>query len=159
MRALPTKRLRETLAPSGAGPPAAKDAVASYGAVLEDSAPPRARAHQLGGRDSCLRSSRGLWSTYGGLLSPSARAHQLGGWGILPRRWSLPMVHLRGKATPISAGPRAGGTGSPSPAAVAAYGSSTGDGNSHRRGPSWRDRESRQGGGRCLWNTCGIQLA
>ena len=59
---------------------------------------------------------------------PAARAHELGGRGVPPRRRSLPMEPLRGTASPIAAGPRARGTGSPAQVVVGAYGGPVGDG-------------------------------
>ena len=69
------------------------------------------------------------------------------------------MERLRGTAAPISAGPPAGETGSPTQEAVAAYGALAGDGCPHRRGPTnWGDGESCPGGGRCVWSACGGRL-
>ena len=51
-----------------------------------------------------------------------ARAHQLGGRGVLPRRRSVPMEGLKGRAVANGLGPPVEATGSPAQAAVRAHG-------------------------------------
>ena len=110
--------------------------------------------------DRCLRNVCRVWQP------PSGRAHHLGGQGVMRRRRSVPIEHLRGPCAPISPGSEAGGTwcpaheavsaygapadhsppngpdspargtGSLAQAAVGAYGAPTRDGCAHRRGPT-----------------------
>ena len=65
------------------------------------------------------------------------------------------MERLRGTPNPMGADPRAGGTGSPTEAAVGALGVHAGDGSLKRPGPtSWGDGEACPGGCPSLWSVC-----
>ena len=155
------EHMRGTTAPIGEGPPVgvtgslAQEAVAAYEAPAGDGRPHCRGPTSWGDGESCPGGGRCLWSACGGRQAPLAWAHKLGGRGVLPRRRSLPMEHLRGTVGPIGAGPPVGVTGSLAQEAVTPYGAPAGDGSPHWRGPtSWGDGESSLGGGRCLWSAC-----
>ena len=126
-RSLPMERVWGTAVPIGACPPArgigSPTAVgAACGAPLGDGSPQRPLRTSWGDGESCPAGGSCLWSASGGQQLPSVPADHLGGQGVLPGRRSLPMEHLRGMAAPSVRGSTAGGMGSPTQAALAAYG-------------------------------------
>ena len=151
--------------PIGAGPPAggtrslAEAVVGTCGAPTGNGCAHRCGPTSSGASGSCPRGGRCLWSACGVRQPAAAGIQQLGARGVLPRRRSVPMERLGGTAAPSGPGLPIGGMGSRAKAAVRAYGASRRDGSPKRPGPTyWRDGESCQGGGRCLWSACGGRL-
>ena len=118
--------------PIGARPPSGGTGCLAYSAPAWEGNPQRPGHTSLGDGEFYLSalSAYGAsardgghcaWSAYGGRLPPSARAQQRGGRQVLPRRLSVPMERLRGKAAPNNPGPPTRGTRSPTQAAVGAY--------------------------------------
>ena len=102
-------------------------------------APKRPGPTNWGDGESCPGGGRCLWSACGGRLPPSAQAHQLGGWESCSGAGRCPWGTCGGrqpsKRPQNGPGPPAGGTGSPSPVVVDAYGAPAGDGRPHRHVP------------------------
>ena len=127
------ERLRGTVAHIGPGPPiggmgGSQAAVGAHGGPAGHGTSQRPGPTSWGDGESYPRGVRCLWRA------------------------------CRGRHVPNGPGPPAGGTGSPAQVAVGAYGGRAGDGSSQRPGPtSWGDRESCQGGGRCLWRACSTE--
>ena len=85
----------------GTGSPA-QAVVGAYGLHAGDGSPQWPGPTKWGDGESCPGGARCLWSACGGWQPPKARAHQLGGRGVPPRRRSAGLVpYLKGYLIPL----------------------------------------------------------